>query len=107
MATRLLIGRGNAIASASATLRRTIALRGVFVAAAVRAAAEFDLSDDRLRGPALARLPPGEAFRAPPGTVLRRVVDALARSLARVQRQLDAADKQLVPGAIGELLSDW
>lgn len=72
-----------------------------------RAAGRIDASTDALLAPALALLPPGRAFAAPPGSVIRKTVDAVSRDIGRVDAHLASLAHQLVPGAEGELLPEW
>lgn len=70
-------------------------------------AARVDATDDRLRAPALALLPPGRAFVADEGSVLRSVCDALSRTFSRLFRLADDARQSLIPGTPGSLAAVW
>lgn len=52
-------------------------------------------------------LPPGAAFRRDRGSVLDKLLDAMAQELARIDARADALATDAVPNATTELLPDW
>ena len=92
---------------ARASVRAKSALRSTPTLAAVRASGQaLDSSGDYL-APALALLPPGQAFALPVDSLLHRLVDGLARMPATLGRAIDNLGTQILPGGSGALLADW
>lgn len=101
---------GGALAAASASAGKLAVRWGLMSSgpnSKARCAGWIDSSNSSFLAPALALLPPGPAWTASPGSMLRTVVDSLARDLSRVDAAASSLGRQLVPGAAGELLSEW
>ena len=96
-----------AAASLSGKLTARLSLRAGQASARAILAAQIDATDDRLLAPALALLPPGRAFDADEGSLLRTVCDALSRTFSRLFRLADDARQSLIPGRAGALVAIW